>query len=70
MWHLRRTESDEKDSDYLISERTYGAFRRQVTLSADVDPGTVEAKVRDGVLKIDMKRDKSVASKTRKIAIT
>jgi HSP20 family protein len=65
----KRGESETKESGYLISERTYGAFRRQVSLPADVDPASIEAKVRDGVLKLDMKKDKSAPSRSRKIAI-
>lgn len=65
----KREESETKESGYLISERNYGAFRRQLTLPADVDPDSLEAKVRDGVLRLDMKKDKNAASRTRKIAI-
>ncbi|MDE8653674.1 Hsp20/alpha crystallin family protein [Novosphingobium album (ex Liu et al. 2023)] len=66
----KREESETKESGYLISERSYGAFRRQVTLPADIDPDSLEAKVCDGVLRLDMKKDKTAASKTRKIAIS
>lgn len=65
----KRGESEVKESGYLISERSYGSFRRQVTLPADVDPDSLDAKVRGGVLRLDMKKDKAAASKTRKIPI-
>lgn len=65
----KREESETKDSGYLISERSYGAFRRQISLPADVDPDSLDAKVRDGVLALDMKKDENAAKKTRKIAI-
>lgn len=66
----KRETSETKESGYLISERSYGAFRRQVTLPADVDPDSLAAKMRDGVLKLEMKKDKAAASRTRKIAIS
>lgn len=65
----KRDESETKDSGCLISERSYGAFRRQITLPSDVDPNSLQAKVRQGVLKLDMKKDKNAASKSRKIPI-
>lgn len=65
----KHEESERKESDYLINERSYGAFRRQMTLPADIDPDTLEAKMRNGVLKLEMKKDRKAESRTRKIAI-
>jgi HSP20 family protein len=65
----KREESETKDSGYLISERRYGTFSRQVALPVDVDPGSIKAKVSDGVLKLDMKKDEAAASRSRKIPI-
>ena len=65
----KRAERESKESGYLISERSYGAFRRQVKLPADVDADSLEAKVRNGVLRLNMRKDKSAASQARKIAI-
>lgn len=65
----KREATETKEPGYLISERSYGAFRRQVTLPADVDPDSLAAKMRDGVLKLEMKKDREAANRTRKIAI-
>lgn len=65
----KREERESKNDGYLISERGYGAFRRQVSLPADVDPDSLQAKVHDGLLEIDMKKNKNAANRTRKIAI-
>lgn len=65
----KREQSETKESGYLISERSYGAFSRQVTLPADVDPDSIKAGIHGGVLTLDMKKDKGAASRTRKIAI-
>ncbi|RVQ69604.1 Hsp20/alpha crystallin family protein [Croceicoccus ponticola] len=66
----KRAESEEKTGDYLVSERSYGSFRRQLSLPADVDPEGIEAKYRHGVLKIDLKKDKQAVSRVRKIAVS
>jgi HSP20 family protein len=42
-----------------IDERFAGRFRRVVTLPDDVDPALVEAKYRDGVLRISIARKQS-----------
>ena len=46
----------EKDVNYYRKERFDGAFRRVITLPEDVDPDRVEARYRDGVLQINVKR--------------
>jgi HSP20 family protein len=47
--------SDEKSTVH-IGERFAGRFRRVVSLADDVDPNSVEAKYRDGVLHITIGR--------------
>jgi HSP20 family protein len=39
-----------------IDERFAGSFRRVISLPDDVDPSSIEAKYRDGVLHISIKR--------------
>ena len=46
----------EKDVDYYRQERFDGSFRRVITLPDDVDPDHVEARYRDGVLQIHVRR--------------
>ena len=65
----KREESEKKDNGFLMSERRYGSFRRQLTLPADVDPETIAAKFKHGVLKLEMKKDQQAASRTKKIKI-
>ena len=65
----KREESEKKDNGYLMSERRYGSFRRQTTLPADIDPETIEASFKDGVLKLAMKKDQQAASPVKKIKI-
>jgi HSP20 family protein len=65
----KREESEKKQNGYLMGERRYGSFRRQLTLPVDADPDTIEAKFTHGVLKLAMKKDQAAASRTRKIKI-
>lgn len=65
----KREESEKKENGCLMSERRYGSFRRQLTLPTDVDPATIAAKFRQGVLKLAMKKDEQAASRTKKIKI-
>ncbi len=65
----KRGESEEKTGDCLISERSYGAFRRQISLPADVDADAIEAKYRKGVLHLNLGKDKDAENRVRKIAV-
>jgi len=55
-----------KDSVH-IEERFTGKFRRVITLSDDLDPDAVEARCRDGLLHISIKR--KAAAQPRRISI-
>ncbi|SHN52366.1 Hsp20/alpha crystallin family protein [Erythrobacter sanguineus] len=65
----KRAESQEKSGDSLISERSYGAFERRLSLPSDVDPERIEAKFRHGVLKLTLGKDKQATGRVRKIAV-
>ena len=65
----KREESEKKENGYLMSERRYGSFRRQLTLPADVDPESIQANFKDGVLKVAMKKDEKASDRARKIKI-
>lgn len=65
----KRQEAEDKADGYLLTERSYGAFKRQQTLPADVDPDGIEAKYSKGVLKLKLKKDKKAQSRVKKIAI-
>ncbi len=64
----KKQEKEEKDSNYHRVERSYGSFRRTVSLPADVDEDKVEAKYKKGVLKIKLKKAKG--SESKKIEVT
>ena len=65
----KRQESEEKTDDFLVTERSYGSFKRQLTLPADVTPDKINAKYAKGVLKLTLKKDEKAQSRVKRIAI-
>jgi HSP20 family protein len=63
----KRAESETKDGDLRVSERSYGAFSRSVKLPRSVDVGAIKATMTNGVLKIEAPKDGSAVTKTIKI---
>lgn len=63
----KKHEKEEKEENFHRVERTYGSFRRTVELPAEVAPDHVEARYKNGVLKIRLK--KSRASEARRITV-
>jgi HSP20 family protein len=63
----RQLASPEAKSTLHIDERFSGAFRRVVSLPDDADPNGVTAQVRDGVLRITVRRRE--ASQPRRINV-
>lgn len=58
---------EEKDKGYYYAESSYGSFRRDVNLPAEVDANKVEATCKDGVLSITL--PKAARSKAVKVQI-
>ncbi len=65
----KRHESEEKTDGCIVSERSYGSFKRQLSLPADVNPDAIEAKYAKGVLKLTLKKDEKAQNRVKKIAI-
>jgi len=63
----RKHEAEEKGKTYHRVERTYGRFRRVISLGADADPEKIDAEYKDGVLRITVA--KSEAAQPRKITV-
>jgi HSP20 family protein len=55
----QRTVAVEEKATYYRQERFSGEFRRVISLPEDVDPDRVEAKYRDGIVQISVKRRES-----------
>ena len=64
----QRAVSVAQEGNYYRRERYDGEFRRVLTLPEDVDPERVDAKYRDGVLQITVRRRES--AQPRQIAVS
>ena len=65
----KSAEKDEKNKDYHLFERTYGAFERAVALPAEVDADKVAANFDKGVLTVTLPKLPGAAEKVRKIEV-
>lgn len=62
----KRIESETKEKDWHVSERSYGSFVRTVPLPFAIDAGKVEATFDKGVLKLHVPRPaESMPERTR-----
>lgn len=65
----KKEEEERRNNGYLLNERRYGSFRRELTLPSDVDAKDINANFKDGILTITMKKDENARDKPRKIKI-
>jgi len=62
----KKQQQEKKEKGYYHLERSYGSFRRELTLPADVETAKVEAVCKDGVLSIKLpKAEKAKAIKVK-----
>lgn len=65
----KRQEHNEGEGGRRWSERSFGRFERVIPLPEEVDADKVEAKFRNGVLKVTLPKNPKAQDKTRKIEI-
>ena len=65
----KKEEEERKEQGFLLSERRYGSFQRQIQLPEDINPDAIKAQFKDGVLTVTLAKDEKAAARTRKIAI-
>ncbi|MGI9414750.1 MAG: Hsp20/alpha crystallin family protein [Hyphomicrobiales bacterium] len=65
----KKSETEKKEKDYHLVERSYGMFQRSLPLPYEVDADKVEAKFENGVLKVSMPKPPEIEAKTRKITV-
>lgn len=64
----KKAEEEKKEKGYYHLERSYGSFRRELSLPGDVDPDKVEASCKNGVLTVTLpksEREKAVKAKIK-----
>ena len=65
----KKEEHESEHDGYYRAERSYGAFRREISLP-DVDLESVKAEFKKGVLRITLKKTPDAQSKVKRIPIS
>ena len=63
----RSTDNEMKEKDVYFRERAYGRFQRSFRLPGDVNPDTIKADYKDGVLKVEIPKPEK--SKPKQITV-
>ena len=66
----RKSEFKEEKEGRYTSEFSYGSFYREIPLTDDVNPETIKASYRDGILTVNLDKTETSTSKVKKIPIT
>ncbi|MDA9440207.1 molecular chaperone Hsp20 [Bradyrhizobium sp. CCBAU 51745] len=65
----KKEEKEEKNKDYYVSERRYGAFERYFALPEGVDASKIEATFKNGVLKVALPKTAEAQKPAQKIEV-
>ena len=65
----KRQEKEEKEENYRLIGRSYGAFSRSVSLPRDVKNDKVSASYKDGVLRVVLPKSEEAKKKEIKIKV-
>lgn len=65
----KKSEREEKKKDYVMSERSYGSFKRAFTIPDNVALDKVTANFENGVLKVTLPKTSPSPAKHREIPI-
>lgn len=65
----KRQEKEEKEKNYYLSERSYGAFQRAFALPDGIDRNKIDAQFSKGVLTITLPKTAEAQKQAKKIAV-
>lgn len=65
----KRQESEQKDKNYYVSERSYGGFQRSFAVPEGVDDSKVAAQFAKGVLTITLPKTQAAQQSQKKIEV-
>jgi len=65
----KKEEKEEKEADYHLVERSYGAFTRSIRLPAEAQSGKINASYKNGVLKLTLPKSEEAKKKEIKIKV-
>ena len=60
---------EDKEGEDGFTRRAYSSFQRSMSLPFDVDPDAVDAKFKNGVLKLTLPKPPELEAKTKKIEV-
>ncbi len=63
----KRSETEDKDKRF--SERVYGSFERRIPMPAEVEPGKIAARFKDGVLTVTLPKTERAQTEVTRIPI-
>jgi HSP20 family protein len=65
----KKQEREEKEADYHLVERSYGAFTRSIQLPTDVQSDKISASYENGILKVTLPKSEEVKKKEIRIKV-
>jgi HSP20 family protein len=65
----KKEEKEEKEANYHLVERSYGAFSRSIRLPSEVQSDKINASYKNGVLKITLPKSEEAKKKEIKIKV-
>jgi HSP20 family protein len=65
----KKQKVEEKDEDFYICERSYGAFRRELRIFDNCEKNKIEADYKDGILSIKLPKKEIKEKEKRKVCI-
>jgi len=65
----KKQEQEEKDENYHRIERRYGSFSRSIRLPGEVQSDKIEAKYKNGILKLTLPKSEEAKKKEIKIKV-
>lgn len=65
----KQSENEEEGKTFHRIERSYGSFRRALSLPADADENAISAHMKNGVLKVEIGKTKEARKSSKRIEI-
>lgn len=65
----KKTEKEEKDTNYHRVERSYGSFMRSISLPAAADEAKISATCKNGVLSVTVPKSAEAQAKAKRIEV-
>jgi HSP20 family protein len=66
----KKQETEQKETNYFVSERVYGAFARTIELPVVVDASKIEARFKDGVLQVTLPKAEEAKPKQIEVKVS